>query len=127
MKSDVFKGYFFTVIATLSFSNVYIFSKVALNELPLAQFGMIWYAIVTVLCLIFAASNKKLKQITSLTRKQVSILLTLGVLEIATTTLFFLSIHIIPDPAVTSFLRQYVSGYGYVGWNFYSARTLWPG
>ncbi len=104
MKSDIFKGYFFTVIATLSFSNVYIFSKVALNELPLAQFGMIWYAVVTVLCLIFAASNKKLKQIISLTRKQVSILLILGVLEIVTTTLFFVSIHIIPDPSVTSFL-----------------------
>ncbi|TNF42841.1 MAG: DMT family transporter [Bacteroidetes bacterium] len=104
MKSDIFKGYFFTVIATLSFSNVYIFSKVALNELPLAQFGMIWYAVVTVLCLIFAASNKKLKQLAHLTRKQVSILLTLGVLEIITTTLFFVSIHIIPDPSVTSFL-----------------------
>ncbi len=104
MKSDIFKGYFFTVIATLSFSNVYIFSKVALNELPLAQFGMIWYAVVTVLCLIFAASNKKLKQLANLTRKQVSILLILGVLEIVTTTLFFVSIHIIPDPSVTSFL-----------------------
>jgi len=104
MKSDVFKGYFFTVIATLSFSNVYIFSKVALNELPLAQFGLIWYAVVTVFCLIFAASNKKLRQMTSLTRKQVSILLMLGALEIITTTLFFVSINIIPDPSVTSFL-----------------------
>ena len=104
MKSDVFKGYFFTVIATLSFSNVYVFSKVALNELPLAQFGMIWYAVVTVFCLIFAASNKKLRQMTSLTRKQVSILLMLGALEIITTTLFFVSINIIPDPSVTSFL-----------------------
>jgi len=104
MKSDVFKGYFFTVIATLSFSNVYVFSKVALNELPLAQFGLIWYAVVTVFCLIFAASNKKLRQMTSLTRKQVSILLMLGALEIITTTLFFVSINIIPDPSVTSFL-----------------------
>ena len=32
------------------------------------------------------------------------VLLTLGVLEIFTTTTFFLSINIIPDPAVTSFL-----------------------
>ena len=104
MKSDIFKGYFFSIIATLSFSNVYIFSKVALNELPLAQFGMIWYSLVTILCLVFAASNKKLKQLTSLTLSQVFTLLTLGVLEIITTTLFFVSINIIPDPSITSFL-----------------------
>jgi drug/metabolite transporter (DMT)-like permease len=104
MKSDVFKGYFFAIVATLSFSNVYIFSKVALNELPLAQFGIIWYSLVTILCLVFAALNKKLKQLTNLTRKQVTTLLTLGVLEIFTTTLFFVSINIIPDPSITSFL-----------------------
>jgi drug/metabolite transporter (DMT)-like permease len=104
MKSDVFKGYFFAIVATLAFSNVYIFSKVALNELPLAQFGIIWYSLVTILCLVFAALNKKLKQLTNLTRKQVTTLLTLGVLEIFTTTLFFVSINIIPDPSITSFL-----------------------
>ena len=53
---------------------------------------------------LFAFFNKKLGQISRLTKKQIIIFLTLGGLEIATTTLFFLSIHIIPDPAVTSFL-----------------------
>ena len=104
MKSDTIKGYFFAVIATLTFSNVYIFSKAALNEIPLALFGTLWYAVVALACFFFALFNKKLGQITMLTKKQVAILLTLGGLEIATTTLFFLSIHIIPDPAVTSFL-----------------------
>jgi len=104
MKSDTIKGYIFALIATLTFSNVYIFSKAALNEIPLAQFGTLWYAVVALSCFFFALFNKKLGQINHLTKKQVQILLTLGVLEIATTTLFFLSIHIIPDPAVTSFL-----------------------
>lgn len=104
MKSDTFKGYFFAVIATLAFSNVYIFSKVALNEIPLAQFGSLWYTIVFILCFLFALFNNKLGQIARLTRKQIYILLSLGFLEIFTTTLFFLSIHIIPDPSVTSFL-----------------------
>jgi len=104
MKSDTIKGYIFALIATLTFSNVYIFSKAALNEIPLAQFGSLWYAVVAFSCFFFALFNKKLGQINHLTKKQVQILLTLGVLEIATTTLFFLSIHIIPDPAVTSFL-----------------------
>ena len=104
MKSDTIKGYIFAIVATITFSNVYIFSKAALNEIPLAQFGSLWYAVVAVSCLIFAVFNKKLGQISHLTKKQIVILLTLGGLEIATTTLFFLSIHIIPDPAVTSFL-----------------------
>ena len=104
MKSEQIKGYFFALIATLTFSNVYIFSKAALNEIPLAQFGSLWYAIVSVFCFLFALFNKKLGQLTRLSKKQFYILLTLGFLEITTTTLFFLSIHIIPDPAVTSFL-----------------------
>lgn len=104
MKSDTIKGYLFAFIATLTFSNVYIFSKAALNEIPLAQFGSLWYAVVAISCLLFALFNNKLGQIVRLTKNQIIILLTLGGLEIATTTLFFLSIHIIPDPAVTSFL-----------------------
>ncbi len=104
MKSDTIKGYTFAFIATITFSNVYIFSKAALNEVPLAQFGSLWYAVVAVSCFLSAFFNNKLRQISRLTKKQIIILLTLGGLEIATTTLFFLSIHIIPDPAVTSFL-----------------------
>jgi drug/metabolite transporter (DMT)-like permease len=104
MKTDILKGYFFAIVATVTFANVYIFSKAALNEIPLAHFGSLWYLVVTVLCFFYALFSKKLRQLTHLTRKQVYILLTLGGLEIATTTLFFLSIHIIPNPAVTSFL-----------------------
>lgn len=104
MKSNTFKGYFFALVATLAFSNVYIFSKAALNEIPLAQFGSLWYLVVALSCFVFALFNKKLKQAAHLSRKQAFTLLTLGLLEIATTTLFFLSIHIIPDPSVTSFL-----------------------
>lgn len=104
MKQETIKGYLFAIIATLTFSNVYIFSKAALNEIPLAQFGSLWYAVVALACFFFAFFNKKLGQVFQLKRKQILMLLTLGALEIATTTLFFLSIHIIPDPAVTSFL-----------------------
>ena len=104
MKSDIFKGYFFALVATVTFANVYIFSKAALNEIPLAHFGSLWYLVVTLLCFFYALFSKKLRQLAHLTRKQVYVLLTLGALEIATTTLFFLSIHIIPNPAVTSFL-----------------------
>ena len=104
MKSDTFKGYFFALVATLAFSNVYIFSKAALNEVHLAQFGLYWFIISSVLSLLYAIWNKKLAQLRSLTKRQVQILITLGFLEILTTTTFFVSINIIPDPSVTSFL-----------------------
>ena len=104
MRTDSFKGYFFAVIATLAYSNVYIFSKAALNEIHLSQFGFLWYAVSSVLCLIFAAWKGKLIQIRSFSGSQLRILLLLGFLELITTTLFFLSIHIIADPSVTSFL-----------------------
>jgi len=103
-KSNTFKGYLFALIATLAYSNVYIFSKAAMEVFPLAQFGSIWYLLVTIACLLFAIFNKKIGQIKYLTNKQIRVLLTLGFLEIFTTTLFYLSIHIIPDPAVTGFL-----------------------
>ena len=104
MKSDKLKGYFFALVATLAFSNVYIFSKAALNEVHLAQFGLYWFAIGSVLNLLYTAKNKKLAQLKALSKKQFKILLVLGFLEILTTTTFFVSIHIIPDPSVTSFL-----------------------
>lgn len=104
MRSNTYKGYFFAIVATLAFSNVYIFSKAALNEVHLAQFGVYWFAIGAILSLIYTASNKKLAQVKLLSKKQVRVLVALGILEILTTTSFFISINIIPDPAVTSFL-----------------------
>jgi len=104
MKSNTFKGYFFALVATLAFSNVYIFSKAALNEAHLAQFGVYWFAIGTILAVLFALKNKKLNQLKKLSKRQVRILVILGILEILTTTTFFVSINIIPDPSVTSFL-----------------------
>jgi len=104
IRSNTFKGYAFALIATVAYSNVYIFSKAAMEVFPLAQFGSIWYLIVTIACLLFAIFNNKIGQIKLLTNKQIRVLLTLGFLEIFTTTLFYLSIYTIPDPAVTGFL-----------------------
>ena len=104
MKSDTVKGYLFALLATMAFSNVYIFSKAALNDVHLAQFGVYWFFVSSILILIYAIRKKKLAMLKFLTKRQVSILLILAVLEILTTTTFFLSVNIIPDPAVTSFL-----------------------
>ncbi|WP_340114554.1 DMT family transporter [Maribellus mangrovi] len=104
MRSNILKGYFFALVATLAFSNVYIFSKAALNEVHLTQFGVYWFAIGFLVSLGFAIKNKKLAQVRILSKRQVRTLIILGILEILTTTTFFLSVNIIPDPSVTSFL-----------------------
>ncbi|MDD2380842.1 MAG: DMT family transporter [Mariniphaga sp.] len=104
MKSDRIKGYIFALIGTLAFSNEYIFSKAAMNEVHLAQFGVYWFTISTVLMILYTLFSKKMSPLFSLARPQIYILILLGFLEILTTTSFYLSIHIIPDPAVTSFL-----------------------
>lgn len=104
MKSDRFKGYLFAAIATVAFSNIYIFSKAALNEVHLAQFGVYWFFIALLLSVAWLVKSGGHRAISKLTKRQWRILALLGVLEILTTTSFFLSIQIIPDPAVTSFI-----------------------
>ena len=104
IKSATVKGYIYALIATLAFSNVYIFSKAALNEVHLSQFGLYWFAISCLLNLLLVMKNKKLGILFSMNKKGLSILLLLGIMEIITTSTFFISINIIPDPSITSFL-----------------------
>ncbi|MGD9931147.1 MAG: DMT family transporter [Mangrovibacterium sp.] len=107
MNKDRIKGYLFAVIATVTFSNIYIFSKAALNEVHLVQFGLYWFFIALLLNGAWLLKSGHGKQLFSLSGKQYRILAILGILEILTTTSFFLSIKIIPDPAVTSFLGNF--------------------
>src|SRR5690554_6591611 len=103
MNSDRIKGYFFAVIGTIAFAGEYIFSKAAFAEVDLAQFGVYWFFICTVAIVGWSLIKGKLGAIRNLSGHQMKILLLLGILEILTATLFYLSIYIIPDPAVTSF------------------------
>lgn len=104
MKKATFKGYLLALVATIAFSNVYIFSKAALNQIHLTQFGIYWCGFGVLFSLLFALKNNKLGQLKMLNKKQLRILLLLGFIEILTTTTFFISINIIPDPSITSFI-----------------------
>ncbi len=104
MKNEQRKGYLYALLATLFYSNVYIFSKAALNEIHLIQFGFYWFLIAALLNGAWSLKSGKLETLRQLEWPQVKILIVLGCMEILTNTTFFLSIHVIPDPAVTSFL-----------------------
>jgi len=102
--TDRVKGYLFAFIAVIAVSNVYIFSKAALNEVSLAQFGTYWFAFGFLWNILFAIQQKKLPTILSFKKKQYLLLFTLGILEIVATSFFFLAIHTVPNPAVVSFI-----------------------
>lgn len=98
------KGYIFIILATISFSNVYIFSKAALNEITMPQFWFYWFLIGFGLNLSLIVLSKKIWLIKAIPKKSLLLLPAIGAIEIATALTFFASINAIPDPAVTSFL-----------------------
>lgn len=85
-------------------SNVYIFSKSALKEVTLPQFGVYWFGIAIVLLFGLILARGDFKVITSLSSRSLKILLVIGLLEIVSTSFFFLSIKTIENPAIVSFL-----------------------
>jgi drug/metabolite transporter (DMT)-like permease len=104
IKNPAVKGYLWTFLSVIALSNVYIFSKAALNEVHIAQFGFYWFGLGMVWNLIFTVKTCKLSTIRKISRKTAGILIVIGVLETAATTLFFLGLFTIENPSVTSFL-----------------------
>lgn len=98
------KGYLLAFISVIAVSNVYIFSKAALNEVSLAQFGTYWFGFGLIWLILFGLKNKSFGLIKLFKRKQFLLLLVLGSIELVATTFFFKAIHTIPNPAITSFL-----------------------
>lgn len=105
MKSE-WKGYIAVFVSTVAMSNVFIFSKAALQELPLVQFGVFWFGFALLWNIINLLLSKNLKNLFKTKKKQVHILIKLGLIEIVATTGFFAAIKIMPNPATVSFLAN---------------------
>ena len=106
IRDESLKGYAWAFVAVLAMSNVYIFSKAALNEAELVQFGFFWFLFGLLWNLIFAIRTCKLSTFRNLRRKQVGILALIGMLEIIGTTSFFSGINSIENPGIASFLAN---------------------
>ncbi len=102
--SDQYKGYLLAFVSVVSVSNVYIFSKAALNEVSLAQFGVFWFGFGLIWISLFAIKNKSFAKLKSFGRHTYRIFIILGLIELVATSFFFKSISTIPNPAITSFL-----------------------
>lgn len=100
------KGIIYALLAALAVSNVYIFSKAAINEIHLAQFGVYWFGMGILWLTIYLTIRGKLKDIGKITRKSFYQLLILALLEMFGTLFFFLSIKTLSNPAIVSFLAN---------------------
>ena len=100
------KGYIFAFLATLGMANVYIFSKAALSELHLYQFGFYWFGLAFVWSLLYLVYSRKLKLIKNLNSKSRYLLIIVGFLELFAAITLFISIEMVENPTVVSFLSN---------------------
>lgn len=98
------KGYLWALAGTIAFSSLYVFSKASLSLVDLAQFGLYYFGIGFVLNLIWIVVSGKAKELLQISPKLFRLLVILASIDLASNITFFLSVHAIPDPAVTSFL-----------------------
>jgi len=98
------KGFLLALVSVIAVSNVYIFSKVALKEVSLPQFGVYWFGFGLIWILLFAWYRKSFKLFKELTIRCYLVLMFLGVLEVVGTYFFFKAIYTISNPAIVSFI-----------------------
>jgi drug/metabolite transporter (DMT)-like permease len=85
-------------------SNVFLFSKAALNEVSLYQFGVYWFGFAILWNLLYSIPGKRYKTIRKLSPKVYRALFFIGILELVGTVLFFMAINKLENPAIVSFL-----------------------
>jgi len=100
------KGILLAISASLAVSNVYIFSKAALNEVHLAQFGVYWFGLGIIWNLVYIIAFGKYRSFVNIKRSSLWALFIIALLEVGGTLFFFLSIKTVSNPAVVSFLAN---------------------
>ncbi len=112
------QGYLYAFIATICMSLVYLFSKAALNEISLPQFGFWWFITAIFWNSLMAVHPRGGFSIKFFTRKDYRTLLYIGLIELVATTAFYAAIEVSPNPAIPSFLRNleylFVSVLGFI-------------
>ncbi|HIP47686.1 MAG TPA: DMT family transporter [Lutibacter sp.] len=102
--TPIVKGYILAIIAVLAVSNVYIFSKAALTEVSLPQFGSYWFAFGLLWILLYASYKKSFKVFKTLSKKNYLTLIFLGLFAVLSTYFFFKAIFTISNPSIVSFI-----------------------
>ncbi|MCX6227219.1 MAG: DMT family transporter [Bacteroidia bacterium] len=100
------KGYAYILLATVAGSTVYVFSKAALNEVSLGQFGVYWFAMAIVWNTLWTMRSAEHRKFHEITRKSFRVLVLLGLIEMVATGTFYGAISVASNPAIPAFLRN---------------------
>ncbi len=98
------KGFLLALVSVIAVSNVFIFSKAALNEVSLPQFGVYWFTFGLLWILLYAWYRKSFKILKALNSRCYVVLAILGIVEVVGTYFFFKSIYTISNPTIVSFI-----------------------
>jgi drug/metabolite transporter (DMT)-like permease len=104
--SEATKGFLLALISVIAVSNVYIFSKAALMEVEIAQFGVYWFGFGLLWILIFAWFKKTYSKIKDITLRSYLILVVLGINQVLGTYFFFKALYTISNPSIVSFITN---------------------
>jgi drug/metabolite transporter (DMT)-like permease len=102
--TNAIKGYLLALVSVIAVSNVYIFSKIALKEVSLPQFGVYWFGFGLFWILLFAWYRKSFSSFTTLSLRCYMVLVLLGIIEVVGTYFFFKAIDTITNPTIVSFI-----------------------
>lgn len=102
--ANSWKGFLLALLSVIAVSNVYIFSKVALQEVSLPQFGVYWFGFGLLWILLFAWYRKAFDIFKELSFRCYMVLLFLAVLDVTGTYFFFKAIATISNPTIVSFI-----------------------
>ena len=104
--SKQLKGSLIALLATITFSNVYIFSKMAMKDVSLASFGILWFGLALVWNTLYSWQKKTNHQFKNLSKKSKRTLILISCSELIATSAFFLAIQLTPNPTIVSFLAN---------------------
>jgi len=104
--SKQLKGSLIALLATLTFSNVYVFSKMAMRDVSLASFGVLWFGIALMWNSLYNWYTKKPVSFKALPKASKRTLLLIAGSELIATSAFFLAIQLTPNPTIVSFLAN---------------------
>ncbi|OFY54399.1 MAG: hypothetical protein A2X22_09810 [Bacteroidetes bacterium GWF2_49_14] len=100
------KGYAWILLATVTGSTVYVFSKAALNEVSLFQFGFWWFSMAIGWNLLYTLGSGESRKKQTLPFSTFKVLLLLGLVETLATGTFYTAIQVSANPSIPSFLRN---------------------
>ncbi|MGW8316266.1 MAG: DMT family transporter [Bacteroidales bacterium] len=97
-------GHLYALAAALALSGSFIFSKSALNQLSMAQFGLVWFSLGVLWNGIWFFMRKDFRKLRGNFMKKLGVALVIAVLEGVATGLFYMAIKAMENPAVVSFI-----------------------